>query len=114
SSENQHPHARVGARVTEPVIQLFNRLSVQSVQHLRPIESNRRDAVFFVVQNIFVAHRFLCFTGTSLTTTSSPLDFRDPSNHKSRDRTFCRSSPQAPCALAKAVPRNAAPGIRRT
>src|ERR1700756_3915105 len=59
AGEDQNTNRRIVPRVEQGTLQLLDRFAIQGVQNFWTIESNRRDAFFFVVQEIFVAHRCL-------------------------------------------------------
>jgi hypothetical protein len=46
----------VVARFQQRVAQLFHRFAIQRIQHLRAIEGDPGDAVFFLEQDVFVSH----------------------------------------------------------
>ena len=55
--QDQHTYALVIARIEQRMMQFLNRLPVQRVQHLRPVEGNVCDAVFLFKHNIGVSHK---------------------------------------------------------
>src|SRR5882762_9321300 len=59
ASQNQHPNRRIVARIQQRALQFLDGPTVQSVEHLRPVEGNLRDAVILLVKNVFVAHHVL-------------------------------------------------------
>ena len=56
--EDQHAHGLIAARIEQRMLQLFDRLAIQRIQHLRPVEGDVCNPVPLFVQNIFVTHRF--------------------------------------------------------
>src|SRR5713226_3041106 len=46
------------ARIEKRMLQLFHRLAVQRIQHLRPVEGDVRNPVFPLVQYVLVTHLF--------------------------------------------------------
>src|SRR6266567_1370657 len=54
--QDQHAHARVLPRVQQCVMQLLDRLAVQRIQHLWPVEGNVRNPLFPFIEQILVSH----------------------------------------------------------
>src|SRR6266436_409109 len=56
AGKNQHAHTLIVTRVKQSMLQLFHRLAVQRIQHLRPIEGNVGNPIFLIIQNVLVSH----------------------------------------------------------
>src|SRR6266446_3839199 len=122
TSENQHAHTLIATRIEQSMLQLFHRLAVQRIQHLRPVEGNVGNPIFLLIQNVLVSHLsplfgsaflgVLCVSALSFfpgTKTSAPSGSPDRNNHKILAPTSSRSIPPAPCVSEAAAPRIAAP-----
>src|SRR5262249_12820167 len=54
--EDQHAHRHVIPRIEQRIAQFFYRFPVERIQHLRPVESDVRNPVLLLVDQILVCH----------------------------------------------------------
>src|SRR6266436_6739141 len=56
TSQNQYPNACIIPSIRQRFAQLFHRLPVQRIQHLRPVKRNPGNSIFLFVNQILVSH----------------------------------------------------------
>src|SRR5438445_6338970 len=114
SGQDQHTHAGVVTRIQQSTLQFFHCFAIQRIQYFRTIERDFRDAVFFLKQNIFVAHCALLtlLAGLALfkkTRVSARPVSAGRCSHKSHVLPCVRSSPPAPYASTAVARRTDVP-----
>src|SRR5882672_1963503 len=120
SRQDQNAHALIVFRVRQRIAQLFHRLPVQRIQHLRSAKRNPSNLIFLLINQILVSHLlfFLCVSQRTLRSALSlffaflcalcdsvanlllksswPQALPDPRNHKIPSPLSCHSIPPAP------------------
>jgi len=56
AGKNHDAHGGILARIQQRVAQFVDSFTIQRVQHLRAIEGDVSDGIFFLEQDIFVGH----------------------------------------------------------
>src|SRR5262249_54834365 len=58
ASQNQYTHVSIISSICQRITQLFHRLPVQRIQHLRPVKCDPRNRIALLVNQIPKRHRF--------------------------------------------------------